>query len=319
MVRHKRKYVPGDKTKLAELLHGYNRCTNKIRKQNFYAQIKVHKAKLKMEARRKRQEERELLGDKAPPKQVPKTMENSKVDQPGFERLTPEEASNLPIQDDLKPYFEGKITPKILITTSREHSQVGIDFCRELHGIFPRSEFKKRKRSRIPVIIKGCNEKGYTAILIVCEDQKKIHTMLHINLPNGPTALYRVSSIVHMKKVVESMGDRGYNPEIILNGFNTALGLRTSRMLSTLHPIKPEFLGRTVVTWHCQRDFIFFRRHYYAFESRIKANLRETGPRFTLKLRSLQSGPWNDREHREGDYEWKLKRIGAGRKEFYVW
>jgi len=315
----RRKYVPGDAEKIKRLEAGFANRKNKMVRLKFRAQIRVQKAKLKMERRRARQEERELLGDKAPPKGIPKTMENSKVDQPGFERLTPEEAANLPIQDDLKPFFEGKLTPKILITTSREHSQVGINFCRELYDVFPRSEFRKRKQSRIPVIIKQCVEREFTAILIVCEDQKKIHTLLHINLPNGPTALYRVSSICPMSKVLRSMGDRGYNPEIILNGFNTALGLRTSRMLSTLHPIKPEFVGRTVVTWHCQRDFIFFRRHYYAFESRTKANLRETGPRFTLKLRSLQAGPWKDNEHREGEYEWKLKRMGAGRKEFYVW
>jgi len=315
----KRKYIPGDPEKLKGLIKGRAARKNKIVRAQFYAKIKVQKAKLRMERRLKRIEERERLGDKAPPKLVPKTMENSKVDQPGFERLTPEEAKNLPIQDDLKPYFEGKLTPKILITTSREHSQVGIDFCRELHDVFPRSEFRKRRKSRIPTIIDQCVERNFTAILIVCEDQQKIHTLLHINLPNGPTASYRVSSIFPMKKILRSMKDMGYNPELILNGFNTALGLRTSRMLSTLHPIKPEFLGRTVVTWHCQRDFIFFRRHYYAFESRIKANLRETGPRFTLKLRSLQAGPWEDRDHREGEYEWKLKRMGAGRKEFYVW
>jgi len=269
-----RKYIPGDPAKLAKLIKERNGRKNKIVRQQLYCKIKVQKAKLKMERRLKRIEERELLGDKAPPKLIPKTMENSKVDQPGYERLTPEEAKNLPIEDDLKPYFEGKLTPKILITTTRAHTQSGRDFCNELLDVFPRSEYRKRMQTRIPTIIKQCNERKYTAILIVCEDQKKVHTLIHINLPEGPTAHYRVTSIIPMKKILRSMKDEGYNPELILNGFNTALGLRTSRMLSTLHPIKPEFVGRTVVTWHCQRDFIFFRRHYYAFESRTKANLR---------------------------------------------
>jgi ribosome production factor 1 len=47
---------------------------------------------------------------------------------------------------------------------------------------------------------------------------------------------------------------------------------------------------RQVVTLHNQRDFLFFRRHRYAFRSTEKAALQEIGPRFTLKLRWLKKG-----------------------------
>lgn len=73
----------------------------------------------------------------------------------------------------------------------------------------------------------------------------------------------------------------------------------------------PEFQGRQVVTLHNQRDFLFFRRHRYAFlvppghaelivvclsrsryafRSPEKVALQEIGPRFTLKLRYLKKG-----------------------------
>ena len=45
-----------------------------------------------------------------------------------------------------------------------------------------------------------------------------------------------------------------------------------------------------MVTLHNQRDFLFFRRHRYAFRSTEKAALQEIGPRFTLKLRWLKKG-----------------------------
>lgn len=45
-----------------------------------------------------------------------------------------------------------------------------------------------------------------------------------------------------------------------------------------------------VVTLHNQRDFLFFRRHRYAFRSTEKAALQEIGPRFTLKLLWLKKG-----------------------------
>lgn len=36
------------------------------------------------------------------------------------------------------------------------------------------------------------------------------------------------------------------------------------RLIQALFPQDPEFRGRRVVTFHNQRDFIFFRHHRYA-------------------------------------------------------
>jgi ribosome production factor 1 len=51
----------------------------------------------------------------------------------------------------------------------------------------------------------------------------------------------------------------GHRPELILNNFNTRLGRRVGRMLGSLFHQDPQFRGRRVVTFHNQRDFIFFR------------------------------------------------------------
>lgn len=61
-------------------------------------------------------------------------------------------------------------------------------------------------------------------------------------------------------------------------------------MFQALFPPVPEFEGRQVATFHVQRDFIFFRRHRYAFKSTEKTALQEIGPRFTLKLRWMKRG-----------------------------
>jgi ribosome production factor 1 len=52
-----------------------------------------------------------------------------------------------------------------------------------------------------------------------------------------------------------------HKPELILNGFTTRLGLRVSRAFTALFPQDPEFTGRKVVTFHCQRDYVFVRQH----------------------------------------------------------
>lgn len=61
-------------------------------------------------------------------------------------------------------------------------------------------------------------------------------------------------------------------------------------MFGALFPPQPQFRGRQVVTLHNQRDFLFFRRHRYAFASATSAKLQEIGPRFTLKMRWLRKG-----------------------------
>ena len=55
-----------------------------------------------------------------------------------------------------------------------------------------------------------------------------------------------------------------HRPEVILNNFSTRLGHSVARLLAALFPHDPQFQGRQCVTFHNQRDFIFFRRHRYA-------------------------------------------------------
>ena len=53
---------------------------------------------------------------------------------------------------------------------------------------------------------------------------------------------------------------------MVLNNFSTRLGHRVGRLLGSLFPHDPQFKGRTVATFHNQRDFIFVRHHRYIFE-----------------------------------------------------
>jgi hypothetical protein len=53
-------------------------------------------------------------------------------------------------------------------------------------------------------------------------------------------------------------------------------------MFMSLFPQQPEFEGRSAVTFHNQRDYIFFRRHRYIFHNQKRVGLQELGPRFTV-------------------------------------
>lgn len=74
-------------------------------------------------------------------------------------------------------------------------------------------------------------------------------------------------------------------------------------MLAAIFHYDPDYRGRRAVTFHNQRDYIFFRHVRYEFKNREKVKLRELGPRFTLKLRSLQQGTFDSKF---GDYEWMI-------------
>lgn len=140
--------------------------------------------------------------------------------------------------------------------------------------------------------------------------------LTHIHLPDGPTAFYKLSSVKLARDIPDHGRPTSHKPELILNNFNTRLGHRIGRMLGTLFHQEPNFKGRRVCTFHNQRDFIFFRQHRYVFETRDKARLQELGPRFTLKLRTLQHGTF-DTVH--GEYEWVHKKdMDTSRRRFFL-
>ncbi|KNC85628.1 hypothetical protein SARC_02201 [Sphaeroforma arctica JP610] len=74
-------------------------------------------------------------------------------------------------------------------------------------------------------------------------------------------------------------------------------------MFNALFPQNPQFVGRQAVTFHNQRDFIFFRQHRYIFRNGKRVGLQEIGPRFTLKLKSVQKGTFDSKF---GEFEFML-------------
>ncbi|KAL0953385.1 hypothetical protein HGRIS_004624 [Hohenbuehelia grisea] len=196
--------------------------------------------------------------------------------------------------DPFASYFsedDPMLPPKVLITTSSKASKRTYDLCNELVGVFPGAEFIRRKSGKgfeLGRIAGWAGDRGYKHLCVVNEDMKKPNAITLIHLPHGPTAYFKLTSVQLTKEIFGHARATPHNPELILNNFVTRLGLGVGRMFQTLFPPMPEFQGRQVVTLHNQRDFLFFRRHRYAFRSTEKVALQEIGPRFTLKLRYLK-------------------------------
>lgn len=111
-------------------------------------------------------------------------------------------------------------------------------------------------------IIASASKENYTDIVIINENRKEPDGLLVIHLPDGPTAHFKVSNVKITTEMRKSHKDiNEHLPEVILNNFSTRLGMTIGRMLGSLFHYSPEFVGRRAVTFHNQRDYIFFR-HY---------------------------------------------------------
>jgi ribosome production factor 1 len=204
--------------------------------------------------------------------------------------------------------------PKVLITTSinchlKHEAQL-------LTNLFPNSNFVPRNthfhghKYSIKEISAFASNRNYTALVILNEDLKKPSGLDIVHLPNGPMFHFSISNWIEGAKLPGHGNPTGHDPELILNGFRTPLGLLTAHLFRNLFPPQPELVGRTVVTLHNQRDFIFVRRHRYVFRDKrqteksvqgtdgknikgvedLRTGLQELGPRFTLKLRRVDKG-----------------------------
>ncbi|KAK3380012.1 anticodon-binding protein [Lasiosphaeria ovina] len=228
--------------------------------------------------------------------------------------------------------------PKILVTTGINatiHKE-----AQDIAELFPNTTYIRRSahfhshKYSVREIAKFAKNRGFTALVVVHEDLKKPSqlTICHLNSEAsalGPTLTYTIRGYQPGKSLLGHGNPTNHYPELLLNGFQTPLGLLAAKSLYTLFPAKPELGGRQVVTLHNQRDYIFVRRHRYVFrEARpteknvvgadgkeleglqgIRAGLQEIGPRMTLKLRRVDKGI--GRAGSEGEdalkWEWKTK------------
>jgi len=296
---------------------------NKDRRRENLLKLKAAERKIKIEAKKKKKAMEKALGDKAPPKQVPKTIENQREKDETMITTADEEVEAMEALDEMSGFFNRETPPKILITTADHGSHRTIKFARDLADVIPNAKYYYRKGLPLKKIIKQCESNGYTELVVINEDRRIPNGLILCHLPDGPTAHFKLTSsklakeMTKMKRRCKKF-DKDVKPEVILNNFNTMLGHRVGRMLASIFHYDPNFEGRRVVTFHNQRDYIFFRHHLYGFsEDGKKVGLREIGPRFTLKLRSLQKGTFDSKY---GEFEWVHKRheMETSRRKFFL-
>jgi ribosome production factor 1 len=117
---------------------------NKVKRTAMYAKYKSQKKKLKKILRQERVAEVEALGEAAPPKQVPRTIENTRevdetVVQPDDEEVAGDEKD-----DEFAKYFSNETKPKIMLTTRPNCSRKLFPFIGDLMQMIPNAFYYPR-------------------------------------------------------------------------------------------------------------------------------------------------------------------------------
>lgn len=309
---------------------------NRMKRSEMYGKYLQEKKARKRTERLQRQRDTEALGDEAPPKQQPRTLDNAREVEPTMVAERDPEIIADEADDEFAPYFADETRPKILVTTRPRPSKELFFFIADLQMLIPQLFFYPRKSYSVKEICTFATNRNFTHLMILSEKSKKCNgmTVSHLrqqegHVSAGPTAYFKVTNVVTAQNLPNHGCKTNHIPELNLHGFNTRLGHRIGRFLGGLFPHNAEFQGRQVVTFHNQRDYIFVRHHRYIFhegkevldeqkdKKKTKARLQELGPRFTLKLRWVQEGTFDTQF---GEYEWihKRKEMDTTRRRFHL-
>ncbi len=272
--------------------------------------------------------------------QKPTTTEDKRTGELPINKEDPEY-----LADDALEEFDKDDDTKVMILCASEHpGERTYRFLQELCYSIPNMKFFRRKTFPLKKIASFALKKGFSHIIVVQEKDDSPDSMFVSSLPEGPTAYYKISGLKlgsEMKHTVPCNSE--HKPEILTTNFKTRLGLRISKQLESLFPKTGDDIGRRSVVFHNQRDFIFFRHYRYVFRNVTmvgdeeepltkkqntglpedldisdddecdiptgpkppSCQLKEIGPRMTLRLRSLQLTGLFNKSTAEYEYMWR--------------
>eukprot|EP00917_Polyrhabdina_sp_WS-2016_P027255 GHVP01058188.1.p1 GENE.GHVP01058188.1~~GHVP01058188.1.p1 ORF type:complete len:299 (-),score=67.85 GHVP01058188.1:128-931(-) len=202
---------------------------------------------------------------------------------------------------DMEYSKSGVLEPKILLTTSRSPSTKLQRFVKELKILFPNSQKINRGNIVKIEIIEEAKKKGVTDVVFVNESNGAPSQLIITHLPIGPTVYFTLSNIKYKDEINKGTMSEVY-PNLVFEGFDTKLGNRTTEILKNLFPISKKDSKR-IIGFINKNEIICVRNYKYNKENKI-INVNEEGPRFDMKLYSIELGSI-EVDNRKS--EWNLK------------
>lgn len=170
---------------------------NKVKRNAIYSKYKEQKKRLKKKLKQLKVAEVEALGEEAPAKPVPKTIENTRakdetqVQENDMEILQDEQ------DDEFSKYFSNEIQPKIMITTRPKCSKKLFEVISDLMAMIPNTFYYPRANYTIKELVTYASNKNFTHLAVLGEKHKECNGLLISHLPSGPTAYFKVKASLH--------------------------------------------------------------------------------------------------------------------------
>lgn len=120
---------------------------NKVKRGEVYAKYKQQKKKAKKLQRLERVKEVEALGEDAPPKQVARTIENTRVKDETVVESEDVEVIGDEKDDEFAKYFSNEAKPKIMISTRPKCSRKLFPLIGDLMQMIPNAFYYPRGKA----------------------------------------------------------------------------------------------------------------------------------------------------------------------------
>ncbi|GMF43709.1 unnamed protein product [Phytophthora fragariaefolia] len=146
---------------------------NKMKRQQVMQKYRKEKKEAKKAAQLKRRREAEEMGEEAPPKLEPRTIDNTRekevtmVSSEGDEEIEADERD-----DEFASIFGNEETPKLMITTRPFPSGELYHFIKDLMDLLPNSFYYKRGTFDIKEIVQFATNKKFTHLVVLSEKSK---------------------------------------------------------------------------------------------------------------------------------------------------
>jgi ribosome production factor 1 len=145
---------------------------NKMKRAEVYARYKEQKKKLKKKLREMRVAEVEALGEAAPPKQIPKTIENTRaLDETTVQEGDMEVAGD-ERDDEFANFFSNESQPKIMVTTRPRCSKKLFLLISDLMQMIPNAFYYPREKHLVKDLIEFANGRNFTHLIVLGEKSK---------------------------------------------------------------------------------------------------------------------------------------------------
>lgn len=146
---------------------------NKMKRAQVMQRFRKEKKERKKATQAKRKREAEELGENAPPKLEPRTIDNTReaeitmVATDGDDEIAADEQD-----DEFAQIFANAETPKLMITTRPFPSGELYHFIRDLLSLIPNAFYYKRGTFDIKEIVQFATNKEFTHLIVLSEKSK---------------------------------------------------------------------------------------------------------------------------------------------------